>query len=214
LNLVISDDSNDPDTLSSSNEVAPEATATENNVSTALRYVAKKSQKKELNFDVGGRINNGISTFVRGRYRKQFSLADDRNLRFTETIYWRDREGFGQRTQIDLEKLLTPNLVARWTSAGSFSEITRGFEWTQRLTLFKQIDPLRAIAYNIGAIGYTRPGPVVGNYGVSVRYRKNIYSHWLYAEVEPELNWPLETDRDIAPKITFRLEVQLGRSKL
>ena len=33
------------------------------------------------------------------------------------------------------------------------------------------------------------------------------------AEVEPELNWPLETDRDIAPKITFRLEVQLGRSK-
>lgn len=214
LNLIISDDSQDPDTLSSATEIDPERADTENSVSTALRWVARKSRALELNFDIGARVDDGLTTFVRARYRKQFALSDDRTLRFTETLYWRDKEGFGERTQIDLEKLVTPDLVARWTSAGTFSEDTKGFEWTQRLTLFEQIDPLRAIAYNIGAVGHTRPVPVVENYGISIRYRKNIYSHWLYAEVEPELNWPLETDRDIAPKITFRLEVQLGRSKL
>lgn len=214
FNLIITDDSQDPDTLSSANEVQPEQGNTDNNVSTAVRWVARKSRALELNFDIGARINDGLTTFLRGRYRKQFALSNDRILRFTETVYWRDREGFGERTQVDLEKLINPNLVARWTSAGTFGENSKGFEWTQRLTLFKQIDPLRAIAYNIGAVGHTRPAPEVENYGFSVRYRKNIYSHWLYAEVEPELNWPLETDRDIAPKITFRLEVQLGRSKL
>lgn len=213
LNLIITDDSQDPDTLSSATEIEPEQSNSDNNVSTALRWVARKSRALELNFDVGARIDDGLTTFVRGRYRKQFALSNDRSLRFTETLYWRDREGFGERTQVDLEKLINPNLVARWTSAGTFSEDSEGFEWTQRLTLFKQIDPLRAIAYNIGAVGHTRPAPEVDNYGISVRYRKNVYSHWLYAEVEPELNWPLETDRDIAPKITFRLEVQLGKSK-
>jgi hypothetical protein len=214
LNLIITDDSEDPDTLSSANEIEPEQADEENRISTALRWVARRSLALELNFDIGARIDDGLAAFVRGRYRKQFALSNDRSLRFTETIYWRDREGFGERTQVDLEKLLAPNLVARWTSAGTFSEASRGYEWTQRLTLLRQIDPLRAIAYNIGAVGFTRPTPTVENYGVSIRYRKNIYSHWLYAEVEPELNWPLETDRDLAPKITFRLEVQLGRNKL
>ncbi|MEJ2741611.1 MAG: hypothetical protein P8176_03780, partial [Gammaproteobacteria bacterium] len=214
FNLIISDDSDDPDTLSSANEVIPEGPDNNsNNIATALRWVARKKRANELNFDIGARLDSGISSFVRARYRKSLALSSKRNLRFTETTYWRDHEGFGERTQIDVEQLLRPDLVTRWTSAATFAQETNGVAWTQRITLFHQIDPFRAIAYNAGMVGDTRPVPVVNNYGVSIRYRRNIYNNWLYAEVEPELNWPLETDRELAPAITLRLEIQLGRGE-
>jgi len=209
FNLIISDDTDDPDSLSSANETLTEDND-ERNVTTAIRWIAQKSKALELNLDVGVRLNDGLDTFVRTRYRKQFSLSDTRNLRLTQNFFWRRSEGFGERTQLDLEQLFSPQLIGRWTSGGTFSENSQGVEWIQRLTLLQRIDAKRAVAYSLGVVGQTRPIPLVENYGVSVRYRKNIYRRWLFAEVEPVINWPLETNRETSPGITFRLEVQLG----
>ncbi len=211
LNLIISDDSEDENTLSTANEIVPEDSDSENKVSTALRWVAKKSQDFEINFDIGARIDQGLNFFIRSRYRKTVPLDHNDLFRFKQEFFWRDQEGFGERTQVDYEKSLNQSFLARWTLAGTFSEESNGIDWTQRFTLFHQINPIKAISYNFGANGETRPYNILSNYGISIRYRKNIYSHWLYAELEPEINWPRAQNREPTPQLTFRIEIQLGR---
>jgi hypothetical protein len=44
------------------------------------------------------------------------------------------------------------------------------------------------------AKGPTRPGVGVQNYRVYTVYRRSVLRNWLFCELEPDINWPLQVD--------------------
>ncbi|MBV1880554.1 MAG: hypothetical protein KUG82_02930 [Pseudomonadales bacterium] len=213
INLIISDDTENQDSISSSTETTTNSIEEKKNVSTALRWVIPYIKFVKLDVDVGARFNNGFTTFVKLRSRKRFQIDERGILTATGTLFWIDHEGFGERTQLDYEQIISKNYLLRWTSAGNFSQSTKGIDYSQRITLYQQFDKHRAMSYYIGMNGSTRPYPLLEEYGLGVRYRKDIHHGWLFLEIEPELFWPSEEDRDTIWRFTVRLEAQFGQRR-
>ncbi len=216
LNLIISDDSDNEDTLSTATETLSLNNQEPNRYSTTLRWIAEKRSDLEVDFDIGARFNNQLQLFVRNRYRKIFTLDASRAWRLTQSFYWKDQEGFGERTQLDYEHELNETWFFRFGNSATFSEVSSGMNWTQRFTFWQYIDYRTALSYSFASTGHTRPDYVTDEYGFSIRYRKQIYSHWLFFEAEPQLNWLREREdnilekRETVPALILRFEVQLG----
>lgn len=210
FNLIVFDDSNSEETLSSAEETVPEETQQTNRYTAALRWVVNKGNDLQLDFDVGARFDSNIQTFVRWRYRKIIPINEVTQVRLSDAVRWRDPVGFGNNLRMDLERVLSPLYLFRWRNSFTFSEESDGIDWGERLTLYQRLSDKDAISYSIGMSGYTRPVPEVENYGISLRYRRNVLRSWLFLELEPEFNWPLERQRETTPKLTFRVEIQFG----
>lgn len=211
FNLLIFDDSSNDSTISSSEEVVPEdATGNPNRYSAALRWIVKRSDTLQLDFDLGARFNAGIESFVKVRYRKLMHLTDNTRFRFANTTFWRDNRGFGNEFEANYEVLITDHKLFRWENRYTFSEESDGIDFHQRILYFRELDDKRAVSYFVGFNGSTLPKPVLKNYGLGTRFRKNVLRSWLFIELEPEINWPVERLREATPRITFRIEAQFN----
>lgn len=215
FNLLIFDDSSNDETISSSEEVVPEdVPGNTNRYSAALRWIVRRSDTLQLDLDVGARFNSGIETFVKVRYRKHVNLTDNSRFRFSDTIFWRDRLGYGNEFEANYEVLLTEHKLFRWENRYTFSEESAGIDWHQRIVYFRELDAKRAVSYIVGFNGSSWPKPVLKNYGLGMRFRRNVLRSWLFIELEPEMNWPLERQREATPRITFRVEAQFNEELL
>lgn len=211
LNLLLTDDPIDEDnSITNDIEQNNEPVGDGENFSTALRWTNQNNTQVNTDFDVGARFNDGINGFVRTRFRYIKALNQFNLLRIRQELFWRNQEGFGESTLLRFQFFHSAEFSTESNSQATFSESSKGIDWSQRISLYQQIDPKRAISYNLLAIGYTRPVFLTEDYGISLRYRKNIYRDWLFAELEPELAWPIENNRNITQRIIFRLEIQLG----
>lgn len=208
FNLLISDDTDDENSLSTSQENLQFEEDQKNRVSTALRWIAQQSDRMETNIDAGFR---GIDPFIRARYRNRWTLSEDQQIRLLQEFFWKNSERFGERSEINYDQTLSQVFLFRSTTAATFSEISLGVDWTQQLSILQKIDALRAITYTAALTGHTRPDFLTDDYGLSMRYRKNVYHGWLFSEIETQLNWPAKLYRDTTQTIIFRLEAQFGK---
>ncbi len=212
LNVLITDDSEDQDSLSPSEEALPTTNQADTHYNATLRWIADAKNNRQLNLDVGIRLNNGLDPFVKSQFRYYYAVNEKQRWTFGETFFWRAQEGFGEKTQLDLDHQLGRDKLIRWTSVATFSEESQGVDWLQQLTLFHQLDTKQALSYTIATDGFTLPHTTAENYSVSMRYRRNIYRPWLFYEVEPQLNWPLEENHEFTPAVIFRIEALFGKN--
>lgn len=208
FNLLISDDAEDEDSLSTAQEDITFDDDQKNRVSTALRWIANQTDRMQINVDAGFR---GLDPFVRGRYRHRWSLSADQDIHTLQEFFWKNSEQFGERTEVNYDHKLSPLFLFRARTTATFSEVSQGVDWTQQFNLVQKLDALRAITYTAALSGYTRPDFLTDNYGLNARYRKDIYHGWLFAEIETHVNWPAQFYRDTTQTIIFRLEAQLGK---
>jgi hypothetical protein len=167
-------------------------------------------------FSVSGRLR--LSSFeirpaVIARYRYTQGLGQYALSRTTQTLYWYKKEGFGETTRLDLERLVTPQTLLRTSIAGTYSEMSNGIDWGMETSLFHEFSPKKAISLDAAVWGSTLPSIATENYRIGIRYRKNFYRPWLFFEIEPELSWPKSDEtgeREITPAIMFRLEFLFG----
>ena len=210
FNLLITDDSENLNSLSPSEEVLPTTSNEKNHYTATLRWIADARNNRQLNLDIGTRFNRGLEFFARSQFRYYYIVNEQQRWTFDQTFFWHTKEGFGEKTQLDLDHQWGNNKLIRWTSAGTFSEISQGIDWLQQLTLFQKIDSKQALSYTLAIDGFTRPSADVENYQISMRYRRNFYRPWLFYEIEPQLNWPLEQNHAFTPAIIFRIETLFG----
>jgi hypothetical protein len=208
FNLLITDDTEDENSLSTAQENIVFEDDQKNRVSTALRWITQQTDRMETNVDAGFR---GIDPFVRARYRHRWLLSEDQQIRTLQEFFWKSTERFGERTEVNYDQTLSQLFLLRLSTAATFSEVSQGVDWTQQFSILQKIDELRAITYTAALTGHTRPDFLTDDYGFNLRYRKNVYHGWLFAEIETHINWPAEFKRDTTQTIIFRLEAQLGK---
>lgn len=166
--------------------------------------------------NIGAKLDWPPQAYVRGSYRLTQPFLEHNLLRLDETIFWRDRVGFGATSRIYLDHMLSEDFLARWAGSGTYSEDTDGLRWSSSLTLYQSLGLRRALAYQAAITGETGGEVDINDYGLRVIYRRSVYRDWLILEVRSSLTWPRETleeGREANLGAGVALEMQFGERK-
>lgn len=207
LSLIFTDESGEDDTIDNGVSSVVEG---DEETKVALQYKAREKLRSRLDYRLG--IRSSLKARASVRYRYEMPWGEDNINRFTETLYFIDGEGFGSRSQYDLDHILASNKLLRWANVAKFAEDTDGVEWSSRVLLAKRLDPQAAVSYFVWAAGKTRPDYLNQAYGLGVRYRRNFYRPWLFYELEPAYAWRRETrmdQRDGRLQFSAKIEILL-----
>ncbi|GAM09916.1 hypothetical protein OR1_02198 [Geobacter sp. OR-1] len=178
-------------------------------VNTELRIGLFKTSSMNMFLGGGFRIAIPFELFVRSRFQYTHPLDDLSLVRFAETLFVNNSSGFGETSEIGLERLLPWEFLLRWANSGTVSEKIPGLEWGTELSLLRELSPKSAVTVGGGIYGNSAASPVLANYRVFTCYRRNILVNWLYYELEPEIFWPRGSSGAFVSNyaVTFRLEV-------
>lgn len=179
-----------------------------------LRGIAKETLKISLTSDLGLRFH-GINPnpYVRGRALRVFT-AGQWHIPLSETLLWREREGFTAASELAFLRELAPQLVFSATSNGTFVDETNNWQLSEVLALTHRMESDAVLTYEAGAFGSTRPNTVLTAYTLAVRYRQRFWRDWIIGEIRPQLTFPRERDFAMVPSLTLRLEAYFGKGKL
>jgi hypothetical protein len=165
---------------------------------------------------VGASLGWPLEPYAKGSYRLTQPFLERNVLRLSETIFWREDDGFGTTTRLDLERLLADAYLARWTGSATYAEETEGVRWASSLTLYHNLGKGRALAYQAGISGETDQEVDIEDYGLRVIFRRRLHRDWLFLELRSSVTWPRETlaeSRETNWGAGFALEMQFGERK-
>jgi hypothetical protein len=155
-----------------------------------LGYNEPLKKRGAFDADVGVRVRFPLDPYVRGSYRYAKPLGERDLLRFRETIFWQNTEGFGTTTRLDWDRVLTDNFFTRLSGSGTFSQNTIGMRWYSTFTLYQVLRHKRALAYELKSYGATDNEVPLQNYGATLIYRRSAWRDWLWIEVRTGIDWP------------------------
>ena len=221
LRLAISgDNTSDPTTQTipadPGNPGFDRTTPTARLVNTELRYDLHRTPFADLFVGAGFRLVLPPESFLRTRFQYTSHLSEKLLMRTAETLFLKNREGFGSTTEIDLERLLAPELLLRWSNSGTVAQEIRGLEWGSELSLSKKLSSKSAATVITGVYGNSSAQGLAQNYRIATRYRRNFLKSWLYYELEPEISWPRGADGSHDPHLAFTVLLEVvfqGASK-
>lgn len=212
LRLVITDDS-DRDEGVAGQDALSQLNRTSSQVSAALRLIPFERARFKSDFDLGVRGLGPPDVFARARVRNNWNISRNSILRFGQTFrYGSDSEG-RSISQLDLERMLDENSVARISSAYQYDQqdAEHDFNWGHGISLSHALGASRSLGYGFTLSGHTAPNWRGENYGPWVVFRSSFLRPWLFYELEPRLTWYRDQDWDSVASVVLRLEVQLGR---
>jgi hypothetical protein len=158
-----------------------------------LGYSQPRRYGGHFDVSVGTTLDLPTEPYAKGTYRIALPLLERSLLRLHETIFWEESEGLGATTRFDLERLLTEDLLARWTGSATFSQDTEGVRWFSQLTLYQNLHNGRALSYQVGIAAESDREVPVTDYGLRIIYRRTIFDReWLFLELRSSISWPRE----------------------
>jgi len=205
LNLLFESSEQDEDLLEGN------ALQTVENVeySTALRFIVKETDNWSAKLDTGIKWGLPPDPFVRMRLRR-VGYLDGLRLRTTQSFFWSSTDGIGEKTDFQLNQPLNLDRMLRYSTSARYLLKNDYFELKYGLSLFHELNAKEVLAYYIRAAGDTIEDATFNNYGVGIRYRRQIYQDWVFAEVNPEIETAAENEYDTTPIIMFRFEALVG----
>lgn len=187
--------------------IDPATNATVRSRSVGLQFLAYEWVKSRVDFDLN--LRSELELEGTARYRRKMTFDDVTQARFTETGFWRQKVGFGETTQFDVDRQITPKTILSWDNEGTYSQKSHGLDWVTSLNYEIRTSPKSALSFQSLAVGVTRPHGVVTDYRFAPKYRESILRPWFFYEIEPALDFKR---RDVAGwesifSAAFRIEI-------
>ena len=182
-----------------------------NDVTVSVRYKIREQTRRWISMSNGIKIHsdNIIEPFSKLRGRRIFDF-DPWALRLTQYVFWFEDDGFGESSRFDIERRIQQKMLFRMTSKATWTEYSHGLEFSQIISLRKQLSNNRAIGLTLSGEGYTSPSTVMDKYAAKLTFRRRLYKNWLFLEVDPGVQFLREDDFELSPLITFNFELRLG----
>ena len=199
LSVVFSEDDDER------SDVAPDLERRNSDV--GLQYRVVERARSRLYLSVG--TNSSLEFRSSLRYRYDLPISERWSLRFGERLYYKEDDGFGTLSRVDLDYLLNQDRILRWTSDVDYGEETDGAEWGSRFSYFARLNPKEAVSTFAAMSGQTDPESWVGAYALGLRYRRNVFRPWMFVEFEPSHVWRKQNpweNRSSAWVVTWRIE--------
>ncbi|MBU1910069.1 MAG: hypothetical protein KJ726_08480 [Verrucomicrobia bacterium] len=175
----------------------------------ALRYVLEEEKRLRVHADLGLRFYPEPDPYVRLRWRYQLT-EDPVASRVIQYLFWSPRRGWGETTRFEMEEKLAPKTFVRSTTAATWSEQSRGVDWSQGYSAWYYFSRRRAMGLDWLTDGFTDPRLSVDKHRFTFKYRRRVARDWLFLQVAPFLEWPRDRDFRTTPGITLQMETIFG----
>lgn len=143
-------------------------------------------------FGLGVRLTTPLEPYIRATYRWNRSYGDSWFWRVHPRVYWQNQRGFGASLTNILDKAYSQTWLFRsWTIFQGDDEI-EGLGWTQRFFAYQALKNADALSYSAFAAGETNNDVPVQNYGIELRYRRQVAREWFFIILSTKLDWPRE----------------------
>lgn len=173
--------------------------------SAALRFIINETDNWKTNIDTGIKWGFPPDPFVRFRARR-YSYFSEWELKATQTVSYHTSEGWRETTRvqgnypINIEKQFRLSARADYLLNDDFFRLSYG------AGLYHRLSHQAALGFIASARGDTEEQATFNSYAAGVRYRRQIWKNYVFAEVSPEFIWTSENDYESTPVLTFRIE--------
>lgn len=178
-----------------------------------IGYSRDSTLKRGWSFGAGVRMKTPLEPFVRATYRWHRSFDDDWLWRVEPRVFVQSRRGAGLSVQNVLDHVLHDDWLLRSWSVVVAEEDVEGISWTTKLVAYNNLTDKSAMAYAVYGSGETDYEVPIRDYGVELRYRRQISREWLFVELLTYMNWPrdfLIEQRERNVGIGIEFEMQFG----
>ena len=155
-----------------------------------LGYNDREGSRTGWDYSVGLRLRTPVRLYVKAKYRTEAKLGPSTDLRFRQTLFWRDGTGFGTTTRIDTVKTLSTENLMRWELLGTISESTQGTQWFTGHTWYHKLGDQSGVSLLSFARGETDHEVALHEYGFELTWRRKLAREWLFINIGPTLTWP------------------------
>jgi hypothetical protein len=189
----------------------PSRTQSQDSTQIGLAYRKLRLLGEVVDFRVGLRLRHGtIDYYARTRARYEFWRTDRSQWRFSETVFWRRLDGWGETTELDYSKRIADPYVFRWYNSATWAHTTEGVEWRSIISLSRSLGNNRGVAIETGLGGQTGMHVDVSTYGVRVAYLQRLGRPWLLGEFYLGEDWVKTlpgTQRDGQAYVGFNFQI-------
>lgn len=178
-----------------------------------IGYTRDASLRKGWSFGAGVKLASPLEPFLRATYRWHQSFSDDWLWRVKPRLFVQSQRGAGISMQSTLDHALNQNWLLRSWSVVVVEEDVEGVAWTSKLLAYQNLSEKSAFSYGIYSTGETDCEVPVRDYGVELRYRRQISREWLFVELLTYLSWPREfliEEREPVVGVGIEFEMQFG----
>ncbi|MBE2215708.1 MAG: hypothetical protein IAE82_17680 [Opitutaceae bacterium] len=148
-----------------------------------LGYTPPWSKSGRISLSAGVHIDWPLDPYVQARYRIVHNFSENSLVRIKETVFWRDSEGLGSTTNVDLERRMGDDRLLRWSNMLKVSDDTEDLKYDSRVILYEKLSDIRAVSLTLGIRGETGAEVPVREYGGYITYRKLVYKEWLFGDI-------------------------------
>lgn len=178
-----------------------------------VRHVQKKTKLYSLTAGAGVKLRIPLDYYMKVRGRVAVPIKNWL-LRFTETVFWYESEGTGQKTQIDLERAAGEKKIFRSASEAKWLKETGIFSLNQNFLLFHKLSDNTSLTWQAGMHGSSEGGKTVTDgYSLSASFRKNFHKDYLYYEIQPGSHYYKDDNFHSRPYIKIMLEMFFGDAR-
>ena len=147
---------------------------------------------KGWDFGVGVRLKTPLEPYVRATYRWNRSYGESWMWRVHPRVFWQNQRGTGVSLTNILDYAYNASWLLRsWTILQGEDEI-EGLGWTQRFLAYQNLHESDAMSYSVFATGETNHEVPLQNYGIELRYRRQVAREWFFIIFSTRLDWPRE----------------------
>jgi hypothetical protein len=178
-----------------------------------LGWTPMANRYNRFGLNAGVRLDWPLDPYVQGFYRYQWVLTDRTMARLRQTLFWKNSEGLGETTRMDVDFVPGNRFLLRWWGRGTFSQSTDGYDWRTALILFHDLGGSNALAYQADMRGATQAEVPLREYGFKVVLRHRTDRPWLFVELHTGVAWLRKTlaeERRRNLGIGLGVEIQYG----
>jgi hypothetical protein len=179
-----------------------------------LGYSLPGSGRRRSDIAAAAKLSSAPELLVRARVRWVFYPGERTAFRLREAALWQNRDGFGLTSTVDLDNVLSDNLLLRTSARATFGEWTEGAEWRGALDLYQNLRGDHAVLWELFATGETEAEVPLQEYGARIIFRQRFLIDGVHIVTVLGYSWPREfliEEREGSGTLGLSLEVSFGR---
>lgn len=150
----------------------------------------RKSEKRGWDWSAGVRLRFPPVPYVKTQWYYNRAFTGDTDLRFRQTFFWRDDDGFGTTSRGDLAWGIDEVNVLRWEAVGTVSEATENLRWYVGQTWYRLLGNDTAFSLLGFVRGETGAEVELQEYGLNFIWRRPFTRDWIHLSMGPSVTWP------------------------
>lgn len=178
-----------------------------------LGYRRPTKDHNGFDFSVGAKLSSGFSPYAKVAHRYLFQTRDDRYTRSTQTVFWRENEGYGVSSNLEYTRFIGRQNIAVLQGSVKYTEELSQWEWFTDATWHHSITDKRGISGSVYARGLEDSAVTVPEFGTTLTYVRPVLREWLYMELGVDFRWEREdfqTEYKSAARVGIQFEMLLG----